>query len=214
MNKWLGNRMFWGALLIIGGVVFLLQNLNIIQFGPLIWALLFALGGLFFLSVFFPNRLNWWALIPSLTLFSIALLLAAGYFFPSFTDTWGGSIVLGGIGLSFLLVYLVDRKNWWAIIPCGVLLTLAVVAGVGTLLPGVAAGGILFVGLGLTFALVAMLPPERGSMWWAWIPAGVLALMGLLLLLFSGQLTGLLLPVILIGAGLLLVFFAIRRRAS
>lgn len=212
MFKWLGNRFFWGILLILGGVVFLLQNLNVIQFGGLFWALLFALGGLFFLSVFFPNRANWWALIPGMTLFSIALLLAIGYFFPAFTEIWGGSIVLGGIGLSFLLVYLVDRNNWWAIIPFGVLFTLAVVAGVGALLPGFATGGIFFVGLGLTFALVAVLPTVHGAMWWAWIPAGVLVSMGLLLVLISGQVVGVVLPVALIGVGLLLILFTMRPR--
>jgi hypothetical protein len=214
MFKWLGNRIFWGGLLILGGVVFLLQNLNIIQFGSLFWALLFALGGLFFLSVFLPNRLNWWALIPSLTLFSIALLLTTSYFFPAFSEIWGGSIVLGGIGLSFLLVYLADRNNWWAIIPSGALITLAVVAGVGALLPGVAAGGVFFMGIGLTFALLAVLPTVHGSMWWAWIPAGVLVAMGLLLLLLSGQMTGFLLPVAFIGAGLLLILFTMRRRGK
>ena len=82
MFRWLGNRLFWGILLILGGVVFLLQNLGYFELGDLFWALLFGLGGLFFLSVFFPNRANWWALIPGLTLLSIAVLLVTTRFLP------------------------------------------------------------------------------------------------------------------------------------
>ena len=210
MFRWFGNRLFWGILLILGGVVFLLQNLGYFQLGDLFWALLFGLGGLFFLSVFFPNRANWWALIPGLTLLSIAVLLVTTRFLPAFADLWGGSIVLGGIGLSFLLIYLLDRNNWWAIIPFGVLETLAVVAGLGTVIPGVATGGIFFLGLGLTFALVAILPGLHGSMWWAWIPAGVLTGMGLLFVIISGQTVGFVLPAALILVGLLLIVFTMR----
>jgi hypothetical protein len=211
MFRWLGNRLFWGILLVLGGVVFLLQNLGFFELGDLFWALLFGLGGLFFLSVFFPNRSNWWVLIPGLTLLSIAVLLVASRFLPAFADMWGGSIVLGGIGLSFLLIYLVDRNNWWAIIPFGVLETLAVVAGLESVIPDFAAGGIFFLGLGLTFALVAILPGLHGSMWWAWIPAGVLVMMGLLLVLISGQAAGFVLPAVLILGGLLLILFTFRR---
>ena len=211
MFRWLGNRLFWGILLVLGGVVFLLQNLGFFELGDLFWALLFGLGGLFFLSVFFPNRSNWWVLIPGLTLLSIAVLLIASRFLPAFADMWGGSIVLGGIGLSFLLIYLVDRNNWWAIIPFGVLETLAVVAGLESVIPDFAAGGIFFLGLGLTFALVAILPGLHGSMWWAWIPAGVLVMMGLLLVLISGQAAGFVLPAVLILGGLLLILFTFRR---
>ena len=214
MFRWLGNRLFWGILLILGGVVFLLQNLGYFQLGDLFWALLFGLGGLFFLSVFFPNRANWWALIPGLTLLSIAVLLVVTRFLPAFAESWGGSIVLGGIGLSFLLIYLLDHNNWWAIIPFGVLETLAIVAGLGSVIPGVATGGIFFLGLGLTFALVALLPSLHGSMWWAWIPAGVLTGMGLLFVVISGQTVGFVLPAALILVGILLIVFTMRQRAK
>ena len=64
MFKWLESRILWGSLLILGGILFLLQNLNIIQVGGLFWAILAVLGAVFFFYIFFSNRLNWWALIP------------------------------------------------------------------------------------------------------------------------------------------------------
>ena len=130
MVKWLESRLLWGSLLVIGGVLFLLQNLGIIQFGGLFWAILLGLGAVFFLSIFFANRMNWWALIPGLTLLSIAVVVALGYIVPGISDVWSGTIVLGGIGLSFLLIFLIDMQMWWAVIPAGVLLTLAAVVGI------------------------------------------------------------------------------------
>jgi hypothetical protein len=99
---------------------------------------------------------------------------------PGGTGEWGGSILLGGIALSFLLIYLVNRENWWAIIPGGVLLTLALIISLGSFLGGFEVGGLFFLGIGLTFALVAVIPNPQGSMAWAWIPAGILTVMGLL----------------------------------
>src|SRR5512141_570591 len=162
--RWLESRILWGSLLILGGVLFLLQNLGIFQGGSLFWALLLGLAGVFFLSIFFANQANWWGLIPGFTLLSIALLITLHEFIPRFTNVWGGSLVLGAIGLSFLAIYLVDRDNWWAVIPGGVLLTLTVVAGASQFLPGFEMGGILFLGLGLTLTLVAILPTPQCSL--------------------------------------------------
>jgi hypothetical protein len=139
-------------------------------------------------------------LIPSFTLFSIGTLITLGVLAPSISEVWGGSLVLGGIALSFLVIYLVDTNNWWAIIPAGVLFTLSLVAGLDAFF-SFETGGIFFLGLGLTFALVAVAPNPQGSTRWAWIPASILGLMGLLILAAAGEMVGLLLPVVLILAG-------------
>ena len=212
--QWLESRILWGSLLILGGVLFLLQNLGIFQGGSLFWALLLGLAGVFFLSIFFANQANWWGLIPGFTLLSIALLITLQEFIPRFTNVWGTSLVLGAIGLSFLAIYLVDRDNWWAVIPGGVLLTLTIVAGASQFLPGLEMGGILFLGLGLTCTLLALIPTPQGSLRWAWIPAGVLILMGLLFLAATGQMMGLIWPLALIVVGGYLVLRTFRPHMS
>ncbi len=75
-------------------------------------------------------------------------------------------------------------------------------------------GGVFFLGLGLTFALVALLPSAAGRMTWAWIPAGILAVMGLLLMATSGNLIDYLWPLIIIAAGGFLIIRNVLGRPS
>jgi hypothetical protein len=214
MLKWLESRILWGSLLIIGGVLYLLENLGLVQFGGIFWAVLLLLGGLFFLSIFLANRMNWWALIPGLVLLSIGIVVAIDTFAPAFIEIWGGSIVLGGIGTSFLLIFLLNREMWWAIIPAGVLLSLAVIIGLSNYLPDTEIGGLFLIGLGLTFAVVAIIPTSQGQMLWAWIPAGVLVVIGLIITAASGDLIKYIWPVALILGGAALLFYTFRSRRA
>jgi hypothetical protein len=212
MLKLLESRIFWGVVLIIGGVLFLLQSLFGIQLGGLFWSIVFVLGGLFFLSVFFANRANWWAIIPGFTLIGISATIATGELFPSLAGTLGGSFVLGAIGLSFLVIYLLNREFWWAIIPSGVLLTLAIVISLESLLTDTGFVSLFFLGMALTFAIVALVPNPEGRMQWPWIPAGILGLMGIIFGAFSGEFMVYLVPLALILGGGILIFQTLRRR--
>jgi len=206
MFKWLESRVVWGSLLILAGVVFLLQNLFNFQLGDLFWGLLFALGGLIFISLFVNNRVHWWSLIPGFTLLGISGTILVNSYLPGLQDILGGLFVLGGIGVAFLAVYLADRRNWWAVIPAGVMLTLAVISMLDNVLGGTASGGLFFLGLALTFVIVALLPTPQGRMNWAWYPAGILAIIGFIVSVAAGNLLGYAWPVILILGGLALIY--------
>jgi hypothetical protein len=208
--KILTSRIFWGLLLILGGVLFLLQNLNVFEGGALFWMIVLAFLGILFIAVFVSNRLNWWALIPGIILLAVAILIGLTTYVEGFNENLGGAIVLGGIGLSFLLVYLVNHAHWWAIIPAGVLFTIAAVAGLSENIPEAEIGGIFMIGLGLTFALVALLPNPHGRMSWAWIPASILALIGIFIDLASGALLVYVWSIALFVAGGYMIFRAIR----
>jgi hypothetical protein len=71
---------------------------------------------------------------------------------------------------------------------------------------GVDAGAFLFLGIGLTFAILALLPGHGSSLRWAFIPAGVLVVIGLLISAASASLINLIFPAALVVAGLVLVF--------
>jgi len=209
----LDARLIWGILLIGGGIFYLLQNFGYLRVSGLIWGVVFGLGGIAFLWVFFRDRGQGWAIIPALTLLGLAALITLDQTAPSLADAWGGALFLGSIGLGFWVVYLVNRGHWWAIIPGGVLLTVAAVAGLESALGEFATGGVFFLGLGVTFGLVALAPAPQGRMKWAYIPAGALLLFGLLLTVGFGDAINYLGPVALILGGIFLLARAVRRRA-
>ena len=173
--KWLKSRILWGSLLVIFGILVLLENIGMVSLGAVTAAILISLGGIFFISLFLEARERWWALIPGITLLGVAIIILMSEFFPGLADNWSGMVILGGIGLSFLVIYLTDRRQWWAIIPAGVMITLGVVAGLSDTY-GIDGGAIFFLGLSLTFAFLALTPTKDGKMRWAWIPALILFL--------------------------------------
>lgn len=216
MFRWLEGRIMIGVLLILAGLIFLVDSLfPAFNLGGLFWAAAFGLGGLVFLSVFFSNRDEWWPIIPGFTLIGLALVVFLGEFAPGRLEDIGGGVFLGMIGLSFVVIYLLRRENWWAIIPAGVLITLAAIATLAAFgwdEDGVALGGLLFFGIGLTFVLVALLPNVEGRMTWAWIPAGILLAMGVLLTMSAFELMRFIWPVALILVGLGMVGRSLLRR--
>jgi hypothetical protein len=201
-----------GILLIALGVLALLGNLDVFSFnlvGDLIWGLLFGIAGLVFLAVFLTDmHERWWAVIPGFTLLGLAALIGFG----DRLGALGAGLFLAAIGLSFWVIYLVRREFWWAIIPGGVLITVAFIAGLADSLPELTSGGVLFLGLAATFGLVYLLsePGERKR--WALIPAGILAVMGLLLMFSLGNLINYLWAIALILGGGFLVVRALMKR--
>jgi hypothetical protein len=203
-------RILWGGLLILAGCLFLLQEMNLIPSAwDIVWAVLFGVTGCVFIFAFLTDRTHWWPLIPGIGLLSLAVLMLVEEFLPG-TD-WAGAIFLGGIGISFWVVYALNHENWWAVIPGGVLVTLAFVAGFDSYLGDDAGGGIFMLGLGLTFGLVGLLPTTQGRMNWAFIPAAVLLILGLFLITPLMPLFSYIWPIALILLG---AFFIVRNLRS
>lgn len=147
---------------------------------------MFIGAGLAFIFVLFRNRKQWWTAIPGVILLFLGTMMVLSRFVPGFGGRVSGGFFLAGISFSFWLVFILARDNWWALIPAGTLATLAVIAGVNSI-GGFDAGGILFIGLGLTFALLTFLPNAGQRQNWAWIPALVLFIMGGFVAIPSGM---------------------------
>ena len=209
--KRIEGSIIFGTALVCIGVLFLLQNLGVLgALAGLLWALLFAGGGAAFLLAFAGAPARWWALIPGFTLLSLGALIGLQELFPALAGPWGGALFLGGISMGFFAVELTDRTRWWALIPAGVLLTLALIAGLSAYWNGPEVGWVLFLGLALTFGLVAIVPTPHGYMRWALFPAGVMLAMALLGLAFTSEVVSIFWPAALILAGLLLAARALR----
>jgi len=170
-------RIVIGTLLIIAGGLGFLQAFGFLQnASDVFWGLVFLAAGAIFLFMFANGFASggWWAAFPGFVLAGIGVLILL----PDALDNIGGAVFLGAIGLSFWAVYLTSRERWWAIIPGGVLFTLAIVSALpSNFLGGADSGGIFFLGLALTFWLVALLANMR----WAYWPAGVLGVFGVFL---------------------------------
>lgn len=209
------SRVVLGVVMVLAGIVFLLQSLNLIEFGGLVWSLLFAAGGIIFLYYFVLDRnTTWWAAIPGMTLLSLGALIFVGENFPRIADNIGGAVFMGGLSLGFWLVYAVKRDFWWAIIPGGVLLSIAALIAVeGVTTGGGSLGvGVMFLGMALTFLLVYLLV-RQPRMTWALIPAGVLGVMAIAFLLASDTIFRIIGPLALVAVGAYLIFRTAFRRA-
>lgn len=221
------TKFFWGGAFLLGGLAFLslliggnwwasFPGFTLAALGVLILLpeSLEDLGGAVFLGgialsfwyVYFTDRSNrWWAIIPGGVLTALSLLILASSYF----DEYSGAIVLGGIGLTFFIVYLTNMtERWWALIPGGVLVTLAGMTVAAERFGEFQTAGFFFLGLALTFLLVAVL----ARMKWAYWPALVLGIMGLLglgsLLNFANYIWAV---ALIAGGGFLIVRYFTRR---
>lgn len=190
-------RLWLGVLLVFGGVLALLDAMNVISnSGGIFWGLMFAAGGTLFLYMLLSDRNNWWAAFPAFTL----LGLAAQSILPASLSSIDGLVFFAGISLAFWWVYFTNTERWWAIIPAGILLTLGAVSALDTLFKGDIGGAFFFLGLGLTFILVAVLPGGSARSW-AFIPGVILLIFGALLGTSAEGLSEYILPTILIILG-------------
>jgi hypothetical protein len=134
-----------------------------------------------FLVVYFRDRTQWWPLVPSYVLLLIALMVGL-IEFNLLKDAWMATFVLGGIGLPFLIVYLLNRKNWWALIPAYTMVVIGLMVGLidagilrDTIIPAY-----VFLSIAIPFFLVYA---NDSSQWWPLIPGGIMGLMGIIFLM-------------------------------
>lgn len=228
-----------GIALMAAGVLLLLDLLGILDSAALVWPLIFAAAGTAFLTVFFRSRADWWAAIPGSVFLGLAAVILVTQLWPGPAAYWAGASLFLFMGAGFGAVYVREPANWWALIPCGVMLTLSLVVALPPAWEGMPVAAVLFLGLAATFGALSLVPvrpehspgppaafpgqqgqtaaAEPSRMKWPLIPAAVLAVLGLI---FALQATALLtaseffVPVLLVLAGVALLIYAFRHRAG
>jgi hypothetical protein len=195
-------RIVFGLLLIVGGLLALAQSMGFLENASnVFWGGIFIALGLGFLFLLAGG--NWWGVFPGSTLLAIGILIVL----PQSVDALGGAVFLEMIALSFWVAYLsAPGARWWALIPAGVITTLAGVTIASERVGGNQTAGLFFLGLAITFLLVALL----AGMPWAYWPALVLGIMGLLGLASMLEAANYLYAILLIGGGtyLLIRYFS------
>lgn len=216
-------RVFLGIGLLLFGVFAMLQATSVIAVEGKLWGFFFAglflLGGLIFLSVLASDRKQWWAAIPGFTLIGLGLLIGSSMINGNLAS-FGATFLFLGISLSFWVIYFLQRDQWWALIPAGVLLSLAAVTGYsqldGDMMIGkfINGGGVFLLGLGLTFALLAILHGKKNGTGWAWIPGGILIILGFIAGLEGTEIGKFVLPAGLVIAGIFLIGRAFAKKGT
>lgn len=208
-NSW---RVLVGILLVLMGILALVQTLTGWEVAGVFWGGLFAVAGVGFLYVLYQDRTRWWAVIPGVILLAIGATIVLDSVAPGASKWVSGLIVLGGISAAFFAVYALSPLNWWALIPAGTMATLALVSVLDNI-QNFDSGWVFLAGMAATFAMVALLP-ERSTgrkLSWAWYPAAALAVIALIVLVSSFEMTSVVWAVLLIGGGLLLVWRAMKK---
>jgi hypothetical protein len=170
------SSLFWGVLLIGAGGIALAQQLGYIdQFSDQVWVWVFALVSLLaFLNYALSGWRQWGWLFPAGVFGGLAVTIALAI--NHVDNAAVASSLFFGLTLPFAAAYLRDRtRNWWALIPGGFMLFLALT----TLLVDTAGGewvGALFLFMvALSFLFVYLSNRTRT---WALLVAYIVAVLG------------------------------------
>jgi hypothetical protein len=211
---------FVGIAMAVSGLLLLAVNFGVVPASPFVLArvlgILGMLAGLVFL--FFTGAGGWltWFIVPAGILGTVGIVtivLGAGMF----RTPLAAEMTAAGFGLTFLAVFLTRRNHWWALIPAGLFLGIALWAFAGSRFAVVGWHPVPVVaGLGLSFFAIYLSAIQKRRMRWCLLVGSlvtVAALAYLLALLLARWLA--LWPLALVLAGLAVppaVLVADRRR--
>lgn len=208
---YLTNRKHWWALI---PTYILMVTGTFIAIEPMLWgegdAIYWLVAvGLPFLYLFVtdPSK-RWWALIPTYIMASTAVYLLIAGILPG--GNWDGVYWLSTVGVPFLVLFATDpAKRWWALIPAYVFASTGTFLIVEPVLWGDLDGAYWLFAIALPFFVVYATGPR--DRWWALIPGGILASIGVGLFLSS---IALVLPVLFIVAGIVLLTRQAKQRRA
>lgn len=179
------SGLFWGLLLIGAGVVALAQQMGYIdQFNdPRVWIGIFAVVGLLaFLNYALSGWRQWGWLFPAGIFGGLAITIALA---TSNVDSAAVATPLFvGLIIPFAAAYLMDRaRNWWALIPGGVMVFLALTTLLVDSAGGEWVGALFLFMIAISFLLVYL---NNQARIWALIVAYATGVLGLAPLMAIG----------------------------
>jgi hypothetical protein len=213
------------SIIIFLGMVFLLAGGGMLagQFfgatmtGP-VFMFLFALG---FLGLVFWSKKNWWAIIPGGIFSSGGLAAALDILIPHSKVT--GPVFLFLLAATFIIVVILSKKNWWAMIPGGIFFSIGLVAVLENYipheeypsLPNTPTMGVyvwvLILGLAATFGALWLLSKTQSTNWAEYPAAGLLAI-AVLAFLLGSRFREAWLASVMVGIGVMFLLKIITRK--
>jgi hypothetical protein len=191
--------LIWGGLLILLGGLLLVEQYTDLELSAWIWVGVLAFVGLIAFVFYLSDRSDVWLLLTTYILWAVAGLITLTTL-DVLQDDLVALYVLTAIALPFLAVYLRDRAQWWALIPAYVLIAVGLMValiGLGILSDLLIPGYVMFA-IAIPFFVVFARDTKQ---WWALIPGGVLAFIGVAFFVAEAALQ-FILPAFLILIGL------------
>jgi len=169
--------LFWGILLIGFGALALTQQFGYLdQLPDNIWMWVFALvSAVAFLSYALSGFRDWVWLFPAGVFGGLAIVI--GLAVSGYDKAAMASPLFFGLLIPFAAAYLADRaRNWWALIPGGIMLFLAMVLLLVDNVGGEWIGTMFLFFIGLAFFIVYM---NNRTRWWALLVAYIMFVLSL-----------------------------------
>lgn len=178
------SGLFWGLLLIGGGLLALADQMGYIDtFSPQMWMTIFAGISLFALVSYALSGLKQWGLLfPAGAFGGLALVIALAE--ANVDSAAVASPLFFGLLIPFVAAYLTDRtNNWWALIPGGVMLFLALTTLFVDSSGGEWVGALFLFMIALSFLVVYL---NNRTRTWALLVAYIVGVLGIAPLMSTG----------------------------
>lgn len=178
------SGLFWGLLLIGGGLLALASQMGYIDtFSPQAWMIAFAAISLLALvSYALSGWKQWGLLFPAGAFGGLATVIALAE--ANVDSAAVASPLFFGLFIPFLAAYLIDRThNWWALIPGGVMLFLALTTLLVDSAGGEWVGALFLFMIALSFFVVYL---NNRTRIWALLVAYILGVLGIAPLMSTG----------------------------
>jgi hypothetical protein len=178
------SGVFWGMLLIAGGVFALAQQMGYIdRLSPQVGMYSFAAISLLALGMYAMSGWKEWGWLFPVGVFG-GLAVTTALAISNVDSAAVGSPLFIGLTIPFAAAYLTDRsRNWWALIPGGVMLFLALVTLLVDSTGGEWVGALFLFMIALSFLLVYL---NNRSRTWALLVAYIIGVLGIAPLMSTG----------------------------
>jgi len=209
------SNLVYGGLLVLVGVAYLLNNLDIIFIeNEVVVSMVFVAIGAYLFFTFAKTKAMGFLITGAIfTFIGMVIWLES---IPGFDDQFIGVIVLWTAAALFGYGFLKNSENWGFLIPAGVLFTIGSMVWLDMILYNDdVLGSVFFLGLGSTFGFLYLIRSQKNKLDWAKVPAlCLIAFSGFLFLITSDSLiTDMFLPIVLILSGGYLVYNATKQKS-
>ncbi|MFT3891005.1 MAG: hypothetical protein QM730_05175 [Anaerolineales bacterium] len=196
------SSLFWGILLIGGGALALAEQMGYLnQLPDSVWMWVFGFISLVaFLSYALSGFKEWGWLFPAGIFGGLAVIV--GFAVSGYDNPAMASPLFFGIMLPFAAAYLTDRaKNWWALIPGGIMLFLAMVTLLVDNVGGEWVGSLFLFMIGASFFVVYW---SNRTRWWALLVAYIMFVLSIApaMASFGGNAAAYFGPIFLLAIGI------------